>query len=165
MSNNTDIYSRQPAPLAPYPTVENIPPRRDDISQPIPYGMDTGVFSAPWQQSEIQDRRANVDIETKFQENVPGVKRSTDRWEGQLPYSTTPKAYGTPGLQMIPQSTRIDAVCFREALDNSGPFYLRHWQIWDNAPFLPSGGDVSLDPKYHSMQTKGFTSSYLKLPR
>jgi hypothetical protein len=139
--------------------------KRNDVSQVIPFGMDANVFNAPWQEQEIKDKLTYYGTEQQFRKNVSGVKRKNDPFVGQLPYMTTAKTYVNPMIQLIPQSTQINRVCFNEALANSGPFYLRHWQIWDNAPFLPSNGDVTLDPKYMSAQTKGFTAEYQKFPK
>lgn len=141
--------------------------KRNDISRVIPFGMDANVFSAPWQEQETKDRNsaAYYGAESIFRDSVSGVKRKRDPYVGALPYSTTPKTYVDPMIRMVPEPTRVDSVCFKEALERSGPFYLRHWQIWDNAPFLPSNGDVAIDPRYLSAQTKGFTTEYQKLPR
>ena len=78
---------------------------------------------------------------------------------GSLPYNTSPRLRRTPLQQMIPRDTRVPQSILKEALAQSGPFYLRRWQIWDNAPFLPSTGDVALDPRYGS-DTRRFTSSF-----
>jgi len=141
--------------------------KRNDLSRVIETGMDANVFRAPWQDQETKDRSSYYSVEQEFREQVTGVKKShTNQWEGQLPYQTTPKSNVHTAIQMIPEYRNpVNRVCFREAVDNSGPFYLRHWQIWDNAPFLPSNGDVTLDPKYMSEQTKGFTTEYHKLPK
>lgn len=106
-------------------------------------------------------KKRNMDVENKFRNIQQGTKRSTVPFSAQLPYNTTPRARGF-SQRMIPESTRVSRVCFNEALENSGPFYLRHWPIWENAPFLPSVGDVSKDPRY-GMQTKGFTTAYRQL--
>ena len=158
---SVNIYQRSPVPLQDNPFQNT---RSDKTSKVIPYGMDAGGFSAPWQQNDFPD--ASYQAEQTFRDIGPELKKDIRPFEGQLPYSTTPRSYLNPAMQMVPQQTRIanSRVCFNEALDNSGPWYLRHWQIWDNAPFLPSVGDVTKDPRY-GIQTKGFTTDYMKLPR
>lgn len=105
----------------------------------------------------------NLEAENKFRYSQLSGKKGWQRpYSSQLPYRTTPKTYIQPEYQMIPESTRMSRVCFNEALDKSGPFYLRQWPIWDNAPFLPSVGDVTKDPRY-GMQTKSFLTEYRKI--
>lgn len=104
----------------------------------------------------------NFDTEQQFKFNPPGMKKDARPYVGSLPYRTTPRSWEHKGIQMIPETTRVSKVCFNDAVENSGPWYLRHWQIWDNAPFLPSMGDVSKDPRY-GMQTKGFTTEYKRM--
>lgn len=106
----------------------------------------------------------NIDEEQKLRAITPQLKRDLRPFTGQLPYHTTPKTWENPQLYMIPETTRVSNVCFNDALYKSGPWYLRHWQIWDNAPFLPSSGDVTKDPRY-GMQTKSFTTEYYLLPK
>jgi hypothetical protein len=105
---------------------------------------------------------AAFEADQQFKNLTPGVKRTFNPWQGQLPYSTTPRTYENPMLQMIPEPTRVSRVCFNDALEKSGPWYLRSWQPWENAPFLPSVGDVTKDPRFGE-QTKGFTTEYKKL--
>ena|SRR5947209_2721856 len=95
---------------------------------------------------------------------APEPKRGFKTRNDQMPYVTTGRRIDPMNNKLVPESTREGdlTVQFNEAVDNSGPFYLRHWQIWDNAPFLPSAGDVSQDPRY-GIQTKGFTAEYKKL--
>lgn len=156
---SVNIYQRDAIPLQENPFKSGT---RDYTSKPIPYGMDAGSFQAPWQQGDFPDE--SFAAEQAFRQNAPELKKDIRPFVGQLPYATTPKSYVNPMLQMIPEQTRTSRVCFNEALENSGPWYLRHWQIWDYAPFLPSMGDVTKDPRY-GIQTKGFTTDYLKLPR
>lgn len=108
----------------------------------------------------------NFEADQRFKSSVSGVKQNkkSQQFEGQLPYRTTPRSWEnrpTP-TQMVPEVTQVSKVCFNEALDNSGPWYLRHWPLWENAPFLPSIGDVSKDPRY-AIQTKGFTTEYKQM--
>jgi len=152
-----NIYQRPSIPLQENPFQSGT---RDYTSKAIAHGMDRTQFAAPWQQGDFP----NVVTEQQFRYNVPELKKDVRPFVGQLPYTTTPKSYIDPGHRMIPESTQVSRVCFNEALDNSGPFYLRHWQIWDYAPFLPSNGDVGKDPRY-GIQTKGFTTEYMPLPR
>lgn len=135
---------------------------RDYTSKPIAYGMDNSQFSAPWQKDDFAEK--NFAAEQTFRSTGPELKKDVKPFVGQLPYSTTPRSYTYPVMQMVPEQTRVSRVCFNEAVENSGPWYLRHWQIWDNAPFLPSLGDVTKDPRY-GIQTKGFTTEYMKLPK
>jgi len=104
----------------------------------------------------------NFDADQQFKFTAPELKKDLRPYTGQLPYRTTPRSWEHKGNQMIPEPTRVSKVCFNDALENSGPWYLRHWQIWENAPFLPSIGDISKDPRY-GMQTKGFTTEYKKM--
>lgn len=156
---SVNIYQRDPIPLQENPFTDS---RRDRTSQTIPYGLDRTTFGAPWQENDFPD--ASYAAEQTFRSTAPELKKDVRPFVGQLPYATTPKTWVNPMIQMIPEQTRVSRVCFNEALDNSGPFYLRQWQIWDYAPFLPSAGDVTQDPRY-GIQTKGFTTEYLKIPR
>ena len=104
----------------------------------------------------------NLESEQNFRYSQSnGVKNLKRPFSSQLPYHTTPKSYVNPDLQMIPEPTRISnqRVCFNDAVNQSGPWYLRQWPIWDNYKYLPSAGDVTKDPRY-SMQTKGFLTEY-----
>ena len=134
---------------------------QDTSSRPIANGMDPSVFRTQWGNDDFSS--AAFDAEQTFLRTRSGVRKDRrSQFQGQLPYATTPKQWIMPQKQMIPETTRISRACFNEALDESGPFYLRHWQIWDYAPFLPSNGDVTQDPRY-GMQTKGFTTDYIPL--
>lgn len=157
---SVNIHQRDAAPMQINPYVRST---RDYTSKPIAYGNDNGQFSAPWQQGDFTEK--NFDAEQLFRETQP-EKQKVRPFVGQLPYSTTPRSFLNPVTQLIPEQTRSSRVCFNEALEKSGPWYLRHFQLWDtpNAPFLPSAGDLSKDPRY-SIQTKGFTTEYMKLPR
>ena len=107
-------------------------------------------------------RNKNMDFDQlgkyKYESNI------RDRgFQGQLPMNTSPRLW-SDGTQerMIPENTRVSKVCFNKALDESGPFYLRRWQIWDYAPLLPSIGDVTKDPRF-GQQTRSFLTEYKKL--
>ncbi len=154
MNTYTDeMYQRSGRPLAEHGYYKE----REQTRQinPEPYGNWASFISNDYTQQ-------NRDTENQFRYQVSGVKKDRSPFSAQLPYNTTPKTYTPPTHQMIPQTTRFDKVCFNEALDKAGPHYLRHWQIFDNAPFLPSNGDLSKDPRY-GQQTKNFLTSYRKL--
>lgn len=89
------------------------------------------------------------------------------RYEGQLPMHTTPRLckFNQMESRIEPETTRgVSPRCsFNERVEAQGPFYLRHWQIFDNAPFLPSEGDVTKDPRY-SVMTKGHSADYRLVP-
>jgi len=107
-----------------------------------------------WGQEIRGDKSSkNYDVEQSFLPKYFGRERMI---QGSLPKSTAPRLYNNPNDRMIPVDTRVSASCWNEALAQSGPFYLRRWQIWDNAPYLPSNGDVSLDPRYGA-DTRKFT--------
>ena len=110
---------------------------------------------------ELSKRNMDFDQLGKYKYAHGGIRDKG--FQGQLPYLTSPRLYNT-GVQerMIPEDTRVSKVCFNEALEKSGPWYMRYWQIWDYAPFLPSIGDVTKDPRY-GQQTRGFTTEYKKL--
>ncbi len=77
---------------------------------------------------------------------------------GSLPFATSPRLKRTPLQRMVPMDTHVPFGELNEAVARAGPFYLRRWQIWDNAPFLPNTGDVSLDPRYSANQMKTRTT-------
>ena len=123
------------------------------IDKPIKY------LENVWGQAIRRDPRArNIETEMSFY-----PKFGTDALNsGQLPYATLPRSIKkVTSERMIPLDTRMECSrsCWNEALAQSGPFYLRHWQIWDNAPFKPSSGDVSIDPRYGA-NTRQFTKSF-----
>lgn len=155
---SVNIYQRSGVPMQENPFKDS---QRDRTSTTIPYGLDRSSFAAPWQNDDFPD--SSFAAEQSFRSTAPELKKDVRPFVGQLPYATSPKTWVNPGIQMIPEQTRVSRVCFYEALDNSGPFYLRQWPIWDYMPFLPSIGDVTKDPRY-GIQTKGFTTEYMKLP-
>jgi hypothetical protein len=111
---------------------------------------------------QFRSRTVNFDQLGSYQYDSQKINKSRG-FSGQLPMATSPKLYGGDVQdRMIPEETRVSKVCFNEALENSGPWYLRHFQIWDYAPLLPSIGDVTKDPRY-GQQTRGFTTEYKKL--
>lgn len=126
------------------------------------YQTDTNMFQE-FLSNDAQDRVA----EAQIRKDNTSVKKDARRtqWQGQLPYQTSTRTRENSNVQLIPESTKGHdiKVCFNDALDKSGPFYLRHWQIWDSAPFLPSFGDVTKDPTRTMQQTKGFTTEYKKI--
>lgn len=79
---------------------------------------------------------------------------------GSLPYATSPRLKRIPLDRIVPADTRIPQGEWNEALARSGPFCDRSFQIWDYAPFLPSRGDVALDPRYSGNRMRQFTRSY-----
>lgn len=102
---------------------------------------------------DIKDK--NVDKEMSFWPKFGRDRLNT----GSLPYYTSPKLKRTPFERIIPIDTRISRPCWNETLAQSGPFYLRYWQIWDNASILPTTGDISKDPRYGE-NTRQFTKPY-----
>lgn len=103
-------------------------------------------------------RMRNYDVEASFFPKQFG----TDRMNvGALPYATAPRLKRKPTDRMVPIDTksRFSRVCWNDCIDNAGPHYLRWWQIWDYAPFLPTNGDIALDPRY-GLDTKKFTEPY-----
>jgi hypothetical protein len=108
-----------------------------------------------WGQALRTDpRNKNFDLEMSF-----WPKFGRDQMNlGSLPYSTAPRLLKRPLDRMLPTFTALECSkpCWNEALAQSGPWYLRHWQIWDNAPFLPTNGDVTKDPRY-GVNTRQFT--------
>ena len=119
---------------------------RNDTQNPDFYNYEQAFREAQVKESLKRDKRLN-------------------RVSGQLPYLTTPRLFNAPGRRMIPESTRDveHRIRFNQKVDEAGPFYLRHWQIFDNAPFLPSSGDVTKDPRY-SIMTKGSNVEYQMAP-
>jgi len=112
-----------------------------------------------WGQDVRADpRNRNYDVEMSF---WPRFGR--DRMNvGSLPYTTSPKMLRNPVDRMMSEPTKMgfSRACFNECVNRSGPWYLRHWQIWDYAPLPPTNGDVSKDPRY-GMDTRQFTEPYL----
>jgi hypothetical protein len=89
------------------------------------------------------------------------TKRDTVPFSGQLPYSTTSKQYNFKGYrQKISESTNLkgQSVCFNTRLAQV-PFYMHHWQPFENMPFVPFNGDVLKDPRY-SQTTNNFSNKY-----
>lgn len=97
----------------------------------------------------------NSNVADSFKQKTFGRDRMMT---GSLPYATSPRLKRTPLERMVPMDTHVPFGELKEALSRAGPFYLRRWQIWDNAPFLPSNGDVSLDPRYSANQMKHSTT-------
>lgn len=108
--------------------------------------------------------QSSLDAEEEFRRVQPGVKISRLPFSGALPLATTPRQPHAPTFRMVPTSTRsVDIHTeFADMSEARGPLYLQQWPIWDNLPFLPSRGDVSLDPRY-AMQTKGSSATYMKV--
>ena len=81
---------------------------------------------------------------------------------GSLPYTGSPRYRKNLSDRLIPEDTKMmwSRSCWNECLNQAGPWYLRHWQIWDYAPFVPTAGNVVTDPKYGGINTKEFTKSY-----
>src|SRR6476619_6216067 len=107
---STNIFQKSPPPLQENPFKSG---KRDYSSQPIPYGNDRSVFNASWQDGDFSD--ASFTAEQQFRSNAPEMKMDVRPFEGQLPFSTTPRSYLNPGMQMIPEQTRVSKVCFNEA--------------------------------------------------
>ncbi len=100
-------------------------------------------------------RGRNRDVADSFKQKTFGRDRMMT---GSLPYATSPRLKKTPLERLVPMNTHVPYGELNEALSRAGPFYLRRWQIWDNAPFLPSRGDVSLDPRFAPNQLKRSTT-------
>lgn len=123
------------------------------IQKPVKY-----VENYYGQDIRFDPRKRNFDVEMSF-----WPKFGTDRMNvGALPYSTAPRLRRRPIERLMPidTKTRFSRACWNECVNNAGPYYLRYWQIWDYAPFLPSRGDVSIDPRYTGLTTKTFTEPY-----
>ncbi|RKP33268.1 hypothetical protein BJ085DRAFT_31414 [Dimargaris cristalligena] len=126
---------------------------------PVHNNFTSDEFGSP----QIADYgKRNFDTEQAFRDTAPSSQSGVRQFSGQLPYATTPRSFENPMTKIIPQPTKMGKVCFNDALDKAGPFYLRQWQIWENAPFIPSLGDVTKDPRY-AIQTKGFTTEYTRI--
>lgn len=134
----TPVIVQQPAQLRnlsdPYAPV------RAQVEKPIK--LIENVFG---KDIRVDPMGKNYDVAATFKQQSFGRDRMMT---GSLPYATSPRLKRTPVQRMVPMDTRVPRGEWNEALARSGPFYYRHWQIWDNAPFLPSRGDITLDPRY-----------------
>lgn len=110
------------------------------------------------QDIKTDPRNKNYDVQMSFYPKQFGTERMNT---GSLPYNTSPRLRKQVGERMIPEGTKMmwSRSCWNECLNNAGPWYLRHWQIWDYAPFRPTGGNVALDPRY-GIDTRKFTEPY-----
>lgn len=111
-----------------------------------------------WGQS-IRVDKSKVDFDTEMSF---WPKFGKDRLNmGSLPYTTSPRLKKNIADRIIPVDTQLGCsrACTNEALAQAGPWYLRHWQIWDYAPFKPTSGDVTRDPRY-GVNTRQFTKPY-----
>ena len=124
------------------------------IQKPVKYLEN--VFG---QDIRADPRNRDYDVQMSFYPKHFGVERMNT---GALPYATSPRLRRNPTDRMMPidTKTRFSRACFNECLNSAGPHYLRYWPIWDHMPFLPTGGDVALDPRYGA-NTKQFTEPYL----
>lgn len=148
--------------MAAVTVIEKVPPNgRQDMAQiqaviqkPIKY-----IENYYGQDIRMDPRNRNYDVEMSFWPTFGRERMNV----GALPYSTAPRLRRQPTDRMMPMDTksRFSRACWNECLNSAGPYYLRHWQIWDYAPFLPSRGDVSIDPRYTGVTTKSFTEPYL----
>lgn len=127
------------------------------VQRPIKY-----VENVFGQDIRVDPRLKNYDVEMSFHPKQFGRERMN---LGSLPYTTSPRLRRNMSDRMIPEDTKLmwSRSCWNECLNAAGPWYLRHWQIWDYAPFLPKGGNVALDPRYGAY-TKTFTEPF-KLER
>ena len=110
-----------------------------------------------WGQELRRQKQTDLENEMSF-----WPKFGKDRLNmGSLPYTTSPRLKKNISDRIIPMDTQLGCskACWNEALAQAGPWYLRHWQIWDNAPIKPSAGDLSKDPRY-GVQTRQFTKPY-----
>ena len=89
------------------------------------------------------------------------TKRDTRPFSDQLPYHTTSKQFNYQGYRpKIAQltNTRGNSVCFNSQLAKT-PFYLYHWQPFEDMPYIPFNGDVFKDPRY-AKATNNFSNEY-----
>jgi hypothetical protein len=103
-------------------------------------------------------RERDMDVELSFWPTF-----GTDRMNvGALPYATAPRLRRHPTDRFMPMDTktRFSRACWNECVNSAGPHYLRYWQVWDYAPFLPSRGNVAIDPRYTGMPTKSYTAPF-----
>ena len=125
---------------------------------------DASVFGK-WQELDAMPAQA-MDAEAQFRQvqGQSGIKRSRQPFSGSLPFATTPKTRDSPSFRLVPVSTRSPNVRteFEHDTQARGPWYMQQWPIWDNLQFLPSRGDVALDPRYGT-QTKGAACNYVVL--
>lgn len=107
---------------------------------------------------------SSLEAEQELRQVQGGVKKSRDPFCGSLPFATTPKVHKNPDFRMVPATTRSKTIHtdFAKMSEARGPLYQQQWPVFDNVPFLPSRGDVALDPRY-GVQTKGFSTAYMKL--
>ena len=148
--------------------------RNENIKSPMNRAPATPTFSNRDTVNHVTDQFAQLtskdnvtqdfSAEQQFREVQTGLKKRTLPFCGALPQLTTPKEHRNPGFRMIPTSTRTATTHtdFARSVEAQGPMYLRQWPSWDSVPFLPSRGDVSLDPRY-GMETKGSTTTYVRL--
>jgi hypothetical protein len=136
--------------------------KRQDITQvqalvekPIKY-----IENVWGQDVRVDPRNRNYDTERSLRSQWELYDRMNT---GSLPYSSGPRLLKKEHERMISLSTKLNfsKVCFNKCVEDAGPSYLRYWQIWDSAPFIPSVGDVSIDPRYTQMDTKLFTEPYI----
>ncbi len=145
----TPVISQRPTqlrnPIDPYA------PIRAQVEKPIK--VIENIFG---KDIRVDPRNKNEDVAASFKHRSFGQDRMMT---GSLPYATSPRLKRAPLQRMVPMDTRVPRGEWNEALARAGPFYYRHWQIWDNAPFLPSNGDLALDPRYNSNQMRPSTTT------
>jgi hypothetical protein len=83
--------------------------------------------------------------------------KSFKRYEGSLPYQTTPRQMNVPEFQMIPEDTHTSRVCLNEQVERE-PLYNRSWPVASH--FFPLTCPTDVDPR-RGMQTKTFTATYV----
>src|SRR6478609_2746692 len=123
------------------------------IQKPIKY-----IEDYYGQAMRVDHTKVNLDWEM---ENWP--KFGKDRMNsGSLPYTASPRYRRNMSDRMIPEDTKMSwsRSCWNECLNQAGPWYLRHWQIFDYAPFVPTLGDIVADPRYGTVYTKKTTQTY-----
>jgi hypothetical protein len=104
-------------------------------------------------------------VYNNYKRQIPvEFKRDVRPFQGQL-RDVGRKSYNMQGLQIpISEVTRTkgESVCFNDELAQT-PFYFRHFPIFENAPFIPSVGDIDNDPRYGTIITKEFQSKYKQI--
>ena len=139
-SKTTPIIAQEPVhlrnPSDPYA------PIRAQVEKPIK--LIENVFG---KDIRVDPKNIDQDVAASFKRESFGRDRMLT---GSLPYATPPRLKREPLQRMVPMDTRVPRGEWNEALARAGPFYYRHWQIWDYAPYVPSNGDVTLDPRYTS---------------
>ena len=160
MSNFTSTSSLLPAAFQNVPggSLQDMTQVQAVIQKPIKF-----VENIWGQDVRADPRGKNYDVAASFYPKSFGRERMNT---GALPYSGGPRMRKKNPERLTPESTKLNysRSCFNECLNASGPNYYRWWQIFDYAPFVPSNGNLAIDPRRTAMDTKKFTEPY-KLSR